>query len=163
MSNPAADDDLEPTPKKGGKGTLLLAALLLMNLAATALVATKVMSGHGAAAAPTHGEEASALPKAGPVVAVEPFVVNLNETGISRYLKASFELEMSGADAVTALDHAKRGVRDDLLRYLSSLTVADTLGEVGKAKIQDQIVARVDKHLGGGRVRKLFFTEFVVQ
>ena len=90
-------------------------------------------------------------------------MVNLNEAGSSRYLKAQFELEMTGGTAVDELGESKREVRDEVLRYLSGLAVADTLGEEGKAKIQAEIVARVDKLLGGGRVRRLFFIDFVVQ
>jgi flagellar basal body-associated protein FliL len=54
-------------------------------------------------------------------------------------------------------------VRDEVLRYLSSLSVADTQGEAGKSKIQKEVVTRIDKELGGGRVRRLFFVDFMVQ
>jgi flagellar FliL protein len=163
MSDPTTDESFDELPKKSGSKTpLLIAGLLVVNLAGTGFVAMKVLGQH-APPAQTAAHEENPVDKQGPVVPIDPFVVNLNETGNSRYLKAAFELEMTGEDAVAALNHAKRPVRDDLLRYLSSLSVADTLGETGKAKIQEQILARVDKHLGGGRVRKLFFTEFVVQ
>jgi flagellar basal body-associated protein FliL len=42
--------------------------------------------------------------------------------------------------------------------------VADTQGEAGKAKIQKEIVSRIDRQLGGkNRARRLFFVEFMVQ
>ena len=100
---------------------------------------------------------------AGPVTPLDPFVVNLNEPGTTRFLKASFEVELTSPHAVEELDKSKRVVRDEVLRYLSGLTYADTLGEEGKARIRDEVTFRVDKSLGGGRVKRTFFTEFVVQ
>jgi flagellar protein FliL len=99
----------------------------------------------------------------GPSAPLDSFVVNLNEPGNSRYLKATFELELSDGHAAEALEKDKRGVRDEVLRYLSGLTVADTLGAENKDKIRAEIVARVDKELGGGKVKKVFFNDFVVQ
>jgi flagellar FliL protein len=150
-----------PAAKSGG-GSKLPLILAVINIAATGFVAMKVMKPpaavHAAPAAP-----AATAGAAGPIVAMEPFVVNLNEAGSSRYLKATIELELTHKHAIDELDKAKRAVRDDVLRYLLGLSVADTLGEENKQKIQDNIVARIDKDLGGGRVKRIFFTEFVVQ
>ncbi len=58
----------------------------------------------------------------------------------------------------------KRAVRDDLLRYLSSLNVADTQGEEAKTKMETAMMARIDKQLGGKeKVHRLFFNDFMVQ
>jgi flagellar FliL protein len=146
--------------KKGGSGSVLTLLLVVLNLGATGFVAFKTLK-------PPHVvvEQTPAAPKdeSGVVAALEPFVVNLNEVGSSRYLKASFEVEVAGKGAADELEHQKRAVRDDVLRYLSGLTVQDTQGETGKSKIQEAIIARIDKQLGGGKVKRLFFTEFVVQ
>jgi flagellar FliL protein len=100
----------------------------------------------------------------GPTVALDTFVVNLNEPGSTRYLKTSFEIEVRDANVATDLTNLKRIVRDELLGYLSSLNVAATLGEAGKAKIREQILATTDKILGGGgRARRVYFIDFVVQ
>jgi flagellar FliL protein len=97
------------------------------------------------------------------VVSVEPFVVNLRDEGVSRYLKTSFELEVADKETSDRIEKTKRAVRDEVLRFLSGLTVAETLGEDGKQRIQDGIVARLDKQLGAGKVKKLYFLEFVIQ
>ena len=99
----------------------------------------------------------------GPVATLEPFVVNLNEEGSTRFLKATFEVELTSNHAVDEIANNKRVVRDEVLRYLSGLAVGDTLGEAGKNKIRDEVTFRIDKALGGGRVRRTFFTDFVVQ
>ena len=152
---------MSTSEKKAGNPMFIamMAVLLVGNLIGTVFVAVKVI--HPAKVEETHA--AAEIPGAGPVVAIDPFVVNLNEPGSTRFLKANFEVQVLTLHAQEELLHNKRSVRDDLLRYLSGLTVADTLGEAGKAKIRDEVTARIDKALGGGRVHKVYFTEFVVQ
>ncbi|MCA9674401.1 MAG: flagellar basal body-associated FliL family protein [Kofleriaceae bacterium] len=158
-----APDATAPAKGGGARVGVLVAAV---NLAATGFLVFRSLTAQAGHAAPaTHEAEpaGTAAAVSGPVVALDPFVINLRDEGVSRYLKVSFELELSNHDAVVELDRAKRVVRDDLLRYLSGLAVADTLGEDAKQHIQDAVVARLDHALGEGRVRRLFFTEFVVQ
>ena len=114
-------------------------------------------------AAPAEGDKAAAK-KPGPCVPLEPFLVNLNEPGSGRYLKAAVEVEVTDGASAEEMNTQKRSIRDDLLRYLSSLSVADTLGESGKDKIKLAMAGRIGKQIGGAeRVHKLFFTEFMVQ
>jgi flagellar FliL protein len=99
----------------------------------------------------------------GPVAPLDPFVVNLRDEGSSRYLKTSFEIEVDKPETLAEVEAQKRALRDSVLRYLSNLTVADTLGEEAKQKITDGIMARLEKELGEGKVKKLYFTDFVIQ
>jgi flagellar basal body-associated protein FliL len=160
MSDKPATEKAEKRHKGGGGGSVLTLILIVLNLGGTGFVAFKVLK-------PQHVvvEPAPPAPKdeGGIVAPLEPFVVNLNETGSSRYLKASFEVEVAGKPAAEELEHQKRAVRDDILRYLSGLTVQDTQGEANKAKIQEAVIARIEKQLGNAKVKRLFFTEFVVQ
>ena len=158
MSEPAKEKEAKP---KKGMGAALTLVLLVLNLGGTGFVAYKSLK-------PPHVVAEAAAPlvpkdEAGVVVPLDAFVVNLNEPGSSRYLKATFELELPGKAAVDELEHQKRAVRDEILRYLSGLSVEDTQGEAGKAKIQENVTSRVDKVLGKAKVKRVFFTEFVVQ
>lgn len=150
-----------PAKPKGSKLILVVAALSVVNLGGTGFVAFKsmhpVIVQAPAESSHEHHEEN------GPTASLDAFVVNLNEPGSTRYLKTSFEVELSNQTAADLLTKSKPAVRDELLRYLSSLSVADTLGENAKTKIQSEMLARVDKVLGSGRAKKLFFNEFVVQ
>jgi flagellar protein FliL len=149
--------------------TKLTPVLLLANLGAAGAGVYFQMKPHpiivmpapaAAAEAPSHGGGESGP---GPTAPLDSFVVNLNEPGQSRYLKATFELELSDSHAADALERDKKSIRDEVLRYLSNLTVADTLGAENKDKIRAEIVARIDKQLGQGKVKKVFFNDFVVQ
>ena len=165
MSNEAEATTPTP-PAPSSKLTPVLLVLCMGNLGATGFVAMKVtkikaVAAEGGAA---HGSEGGAVGKNSPTVPFDPpFVVNLNEPNSTRYLKVAFELELAHAGAVEELDRSKKAVRDEVLRYLSGLAVADTMGEAGKSKIQNEILARIDHSLGGGKARRLFYTEFVVQ
>lgn len=152
------------------KTPLLVLILLVVNLAMSGFAAFQgmqaVAAAHAPAHGPEHGKEEEAKKKAeevGPVTPLEPFIVNLNEPDASRYLKASFELEVVDKEVIGQLEKLKRPVRDEVLRYLSSLSVADTQGEAGKSKIQKEVITRIDRQLGGEQVRRLFIVEFMVQ
>jgi flagellar basal body-associated protein FliL len=160
-----SSDEAIPTPPAPSKLLPVVLVLCLGNLGATAFVALKVVKIKAVAAeGAAHGPEGGAAAKNSPVVPFDPpFVVNLNEPNSTRYLKVAFELELAHAGAVEELDRSKKAVRDEVLRYLSGLAVADTMGETGKSKIQNEVLARIDRSLGGGKARRLFYTEFVVQ
>jgi flagellar protein FliL len=169
MSEEAEAQPKAPAAPKQKTSKLVL-ILLVANLGGSGFGAFQGMQAVAAVhAMPSGGEhqkkEEEKAPKTevGPVTPLEPFIVNLNEPDASRYLKATFELEVANAEVVGQLDKLRRPVRDEVLRYLSSLSVADTQGEAGKAKIQQEVVARIDKQLGGDKVRRLFFVEFMVQ
>jgi flagellar FliL protein len=160
MSDAPEDGEAEAAPKP--KGNPLLPVLLMVNLAGTGLVAVKVMKPPPPPKVEPTPEEKAKLENH-PTATVDPFVVNLNEKGPTRYLKANFEFELANDKAAEELGKDKLAIRDELLRYLSGLTVEETMGEDGKDKIQKELIARVDKELGGGKVRRCFFTEFVIQ
>ncbi len=157
--------DTPPAPAKPSKTSKLVPALLLLNLGGTGAAVFFSMRPQPVTVMAAPAAPAGDHKESGPVVALDPFIVNLNEPDTaSRYLKTTFEVELASKDALDELNRQKRDVRDGVLRYLSSLAVADTLGEANKDKIQGEIVARMDKELGGGgRVKRVFFSDFVVQ
>ncbi len=150
---------------KGGGASKVPLILGVVNIAATGFLVFKALTAPpptahaGAPAAPAHVSPAIS----GPVVPLEPFVINLKDEGISRYLRATFEVELLDAKAVADLRAGMKLVRDAVLRYLSDLEVADTLGAEAKDAIQVGVLARISEVLGEHRARRLFFTEFVVQ
>jgi flagellar FliL protein len=160
-----------PAPPKPPRSSKLLPILMILNLGGTGAAVFFQLKPRPALAVAAHADTEEAEKKKkeeeekkpGPVLALDPFIVNLNEEGSSRYLKASFEVEVIDEPAKKSLELNKRVVRDDVLRYLSGLGVVDTQGEAGKSKIQAEVQARVDKALGGEKVKHVFFTDFVVQ
>jgi flagellar FliL protein len=163
---PAPAAPAAPPPPKSSKAVL---GLLGLNLAATGFVAFKLLTAHPAEAAaaghPTVAAVAAETTEVtGPVIALDPFVVNLDELGTSRYLKLTLQLELAPAPkAEEALTKSKELVRDAILSYLSGLHLKDTLGAEAKDKIRKDLLARLNKLLGGDKIRRMFFQDFMVQ
>jgi flagellar FliL protein len=160
---PAAEaKPADGAPKASTPKPILL--LLVLNLGMGGFATFKLAT--AAEAAPAKPAEAAAPAGNeihGPVVSLDPFVVNLDEPGTSRYLKVSVQLEVQDKEVEEALEKNKQLVRDEMLSYLSGLHVKDTLGTEGKDKIRKDLLASLDKSLGQGRVHRMFFNEFVVQ
>ncbi len=145
---------------------MVVVALLGLNLALTAAgLFMAVKHGKPAHAAPAHGAEAGPPPRevTGPLITLDPFVVNLDEPGSSRYLKVQLQVEVANPAAVKLFEKSKQLIRDDLLSYLSGLKVADTQGAPNKDKIRDELFAAVAEVVGEDRVHRVVFIEFVVQ
>jgi flagellar FliL protein len=158
---PPAAKPPPPPAAKPSKGVL---GLLVLNLGGTGFVAFKLLTAQPAEAAATHpppAESNSAV--TGPVVALDPFVVNLDEPGQSRYLKVTLEIEMVPAEGEVIVNKSKQLIRDAILSHLSGLHVKDTLGAEAKEKIRNDLVAKLTKLLGPDKVRRAFFQDFVVQ
>jgi flagellar FliL protein len=140
----------------------LISIVLALNLAAAGLTAFKLRTPSVEAAVP-EPKIAPTNEVTGPVKTLEPFMVNLDEEGAPRYLRVVLQMELASADADEAIDHSMHIVRDSILRYLSGLHVADTLGAEAKDKIRGEILSRIERIAGGHKIRRLFFEEIVVQ
>jgi flagellar FliL protein len=157
----------EPTPKTSvpkSKPPIVVLLLLVLNLGASGFVVFKLLTAPAAHAAPAAPPPAATGHEvSGPLMKLEPFVVNLNEANATRYLKLGVELELVTSKAKHAIDKAKQVIRDEMLSYLSGLNLAGTLGEQAKIKIRTDLMARIETIVGPNQVKRMFFTEFVVQ
>jgi flagellar FliL protein len=163
-------DEAEPVkpaePAAASKPSKAMLGLLVLNLAGTGLVAFKMLTaqpiqvpaGQGTA----HAATKPSVEVAGPVVALDPFVVNLDEVGTSRYLKLTLQLELA-PKAEETLTKNKELVRDTILSHLSGLHLKDTLGAEAKEKLRQELIAKVTKITGPDKVRRIFFQDFMVQ
>jgi flagellar FliL protein len=167
MSDPAEQAPAEaakPKPAKAGTSPIVM-ALLVLNLGASGFGVFKLMTASSAAAAtatPEHGDKPG-KEITGPVVALEPFVVNLDEPGTARYLKMTAQLELVNDEAAEVIQKSKQVLRDEVLSYLSGLHVKDTLGAVAKDTIRDALMKKMEAVVGEHKIRRMFFQEFMVQ
>ena len=74
---------------------------------------------------------------------LDPVIANLNEPGVSRYVRASFTLEISAETdqekGVAFLDEKKPILTDMLFVYLSGLSLKDIQGDKNLKSIQSRI------------------------
>ena len=159
--------------KKGGKLKLVIVLLLVLAIlggggfAAWKFYLEPKMAGETHAEEPAEGEEHAAAEEApatgGQLVTLDSFVVNLADPMGRRYLKATMDVEVAGASAAEELTAAMPKVKDTLLLLLSSKSFEDISSMDRKIELKNQIVDRLNQILGKGKVRNVYFTEFVVQ
>ena len=99
----------------------------------------------------------------GAVWPMAPFIVNIQDQGTDRYLKIIIELEISDKNSVAELNQLKPKMRDNILDLLSAKSYKDIVDINGKQRLRDEIMMRLNSFLTGGKIVKVYFTEFVVQ
>ena len=159
-----SDDPPKPAePAAGGsKPPKIILALLVLNLGASGFTTFKMVTAE-AAGAPHEAAPPPPTEVVGTVVPLDPFVVNLDEPGQSRYLKVTLHLELTKPEFEGQLTASKQLLRDVILSHLSGLHHADTLGAAAKDKLRSELLEKIEKLIGKEKVRRVFFGEFVVQ
>lgn len=152
------------TPPTRAKTPKIVLALLMLNLGASGFSTFKLVTSAPAEAhphadpAPTNKNEIT-----GPIVSLQPFVVNLDEPGQSRYLKVTLQFEVVKGDAQALIEKNSQVIRDAILSHLSGLKLGDTLGAAAKDKLRVELIKKLEEIVGEHKVRRMFFQEFVVQ
>ena len=97
------------------------------------------------------------------IVSMDPFVVNLADTSEITYLKITINLEVESEIITEELKTKTPQIRDAILMLLTSKTADDVKDTGGKLALQDEMVSRINNHLHTGKVKAVYFTEFVMQ
>ena len=113
-------------------------------------------------------EATAATPKKQKAIIICPlksFVVNLlDKNGVGkRYLKVTIEIEVQKAEDKQLIDSHNPQLRDSILMLLSSQTLEEINTMDGKLALKQELLSRMKQVLGDGVVRRIYFTEFVVQ
>jgi flagellar FliL protein len=96
---------------------------------------------------------------------LKSFVVNLlDKRGVERrYLKVTIEVEVVNAADKQLIESNDPQLRDSVLLLLSDQTLNEINTMEGKLALKQELLSRMKQILGEGVVRRIFFTEFVVQ
>lgn len=158
------------TPKKSKKTLMLIAIGLVLaaGLGTTAyLVLGKAeakpadsLSSEVAQAGMASGAASSAI---GPMVDIESFVINIIEEKDSRYLKAAITLEMNNVEAIAEVNKRMPQIRDAILLLVGNKTFNEVRDLQGKLQLRVELMQKINELLQAGRVRRIYFTDFVVQ
>lgn len=120
--------------------------------------------GEHEAAAEGHGEEEEAETHlSGPLLPLESMVTNLAEPDSDRYLKATMQLRIKSEAAKPEVEAHLVPIRNQILLYLSSLTIGDLSGADNKRAIQKRVKRIANEAMPSSRVTQVYFTEFVIQ
>tara|TARA_B100000427_G_C15480050_1_gene582507 strand:+ start:169 stop:672 length:504 start_codon:yes stop_codon:yes gene_type:complete len=159
-------------PASGGNNKLML-IMIIFNIVLVLGVLVYLITSRSAAppAAVVGGE---ALSKAndepqgqGPPWVMDPLIVNLRVPEGTRYLKVALEFELTGEKYEELAEKRKGRIKDQVIEFLSDLTVDDVVGSDNKQYIKERLLTRLNHSLegeaGGPIFRRVFFPEFLVQ
>jgi len=103
------------------------------------------------------------LDEIGTLYPLDTFTVNLKSDSGRRYLKVTMSLELEGEELSMELDAKAAVLRDRIIRILSSKTLEEISSKKGKQKVSEQIMDTLNAMLSDGRIKGIYFTEFVIQ
>ena len=160
--------ETETEKKKGSPLKLILIGVIVLVLAGAGFVAwqlflTPAADDMGADAIPAVGQEADLEDAMSETYAMETFVVNLNDPGGKRYLKTNIELEYVSETLGEELARRLPQLRDLILLLLSSKSLDDIQSVDGKIALRRELIQRINQTLTSGKIRNLYFTQFVIQ
>ncbi|MFO7765997.1 MAG: flagellar basal body-associated protein FliL [Pelovirga sp.] len=99
----------------------------------------------------------------GPMVDLESFIVNILDEGEVRYLKAAITLEADTVETVTELNQRLPQIKDATLLLIGNKTFAELSDLQGRLQLRAELLNRINSLLVSGKVKRIYFTDFVVQ
>ena len=173
----------EGAPKKKGKGKLLIIIIAVVVLIVAGVAVKMFVLGgktkQPANKAPQQQAQQNENAQTGGYVSeanlepipVGPVIVNLADPGGDRYLKVKFILLEAKKGVKTAeKEKSSTGIslesaiiKDVIINTISAKTSDDLLSVSGKEELKSELISAINRALHRNLVRKIFFTEFIVQ
>lgn len=107
------------------------------------------------------GEKDNTKPEA--TFALEEFTANLADLTEPHYLRVTMVLGLKNEKLEEEMDKRTPEIRDAILSVLGSKHYAELLPVEGHEKLKKEIVARLAKVLGKGKVIEIYLTSFAIQ
>lgn len=166
----AEENEKEVKEKEEKKGSslkfIIIGILVVILLAGGVLAWLLLFSGSDespADEAAVANEAAVMAESMGHTFPMDTFVVNLNDPGGKRYLKTKIELEYVDELIGEELRQRLPQLRDVILLLLSSKGLDEIQGVEGKIALRRELIQRINQTLKTGKVRNIYFTQFVIQ
>lgn len=170
VEEPAAVEAEGGAKKGGSKKWIIIAAVAVVLLGGGTFAFLKLTGGPTeeqttpSDATKEKAEEAvqqSGMP--GTMFPIESFIVNLAGSEGKRFLKVTIDLELDKQEATEEVKARLPQIKDSVLVLLSSKTFEEVYTVQGKFKLRDEVISRTNSFLKTGKVKNIYFTEFVIQ
>ena len=99
----------------------------------------------------------------GPMVDIDEFIVNIISGDSAHYVKASLTVELTTENAKTEVANRMPQVRDTVLMLIGNKTYEELQDLQGKKQLKAELKSNVNAFLQTGKVKSVYFTNFVVQ
>lgn len=170
----AAQEAAPSAPPASGQKPILFIALAVLNMIVVAAVGFMLWKGRQIEAAkPTldqvvQGEAATLAKEAaqekafvGKVIPLETFIVNIAGSKGRKVAKVNMELELQGETVAEEIEKRKAQIRDIIIITLSSKTYEEVATREGKDNLRNEIKDTINNFLTKGKIKNVFFTEFL--
>ena len=101
--------------------------------------------------------------KVGEIFPLEVIVVNIANTGGTRYLRAGISFEVTESGVIAELTQRIPQIKDLIIMILSVKELEDLIDFSGKNQIRKEIFEKINAILQNGKIKNVYFTEFVIQ
>ena len=99
----------------------------------------------------------------GPMVNIDTFIVNISDDQESRYLKAAITLEVDTPEATMEINSRMPQIKDAILLLVGNKSFGELSDLQGKIQLRAELINKVNSILLKGKVKRIYFTDFVVQ
>ncbi len=99
----------------------------------------------------------------GPMVPVEEFVINIISADTPHYVKLSLTLELNSSETEEEIKQRMPQIRDAILLLIGNKTYEELQDLQGKKQLKAELTVRINSFIKTGRVKAIYFTNFVVQ
>jgi flagellar FliL protein len=99
----------------------------------------------------------------GPMVNIDSFIVNIIDDEESRYLKAAITIEVDAEAASLELSQRMPQVKDAILLLIGNKSYSELSDLQGKIQLRAELINKINSILKQGKVKRIYFTDFVVQ
>lgn len=162
-----AQEEQETVKKKGFPINILIICILCLCIIGGGFfvwksgVLAKLSQGDGSTASDSNFT--GAKQEIGPIYSMDTFIVNLIGGRGKNYLKAKMDLEMSNPKLTEEINKRLPQFRDVILTMLSSKTQEDIKTLEGKFQLRAEIISTLNQYLTSGKIKNVFFTDFIIQ
>lgn len=136
----------------------LIAVLALLLLLPCAAHASSEGGSHGDSG---KGEKKEPGKAENGVITIGPLTVNILSNKGYRFMRLAMQVECTDNAAAERL--VKPDAREDLIFLLSNKLAEDLLSNSGKMVLRQELLDLFTKYAGPGKVKNIYFTEFVFQ
>ena len=175
--------DLEPPPAKGEsrergpappeekesfKGRNI--KILILSGAAIVLIGSVVAAGLYlgwiSMAGSSSAKKKEVVPPAaaiGPMLKINPLVINLREEGGRHYIKTSIVLEIRHPESLEEIRSQVPLLTDLAILTLSDKRLKELQNAEAKEKLKKELLLKINQALGSSKVAEIYFDEFLLQ
>ena len=107
-------------------------------------------------------EEENSKEFIGKLVPLETFLVNVSGSRGRKLVKINMELELNNAEVQEEVEKIKPKIRDYIIIIASSKTLNEISTKEGKDVLREEIKNQINLFLTKGQIKRVYFTEFLL-